>query len=157
MKQFLLHGASDQVLTAWQSLKLEEGENMQRYVEKFWDLHLKALVYKRINFSEQKQQFCAGLPEEWRNYVNAQRPRTISKVIHHSMIASNIEFQASDKKPSSMAMMRGAWAFCAGGVYGVYIAQNYNVPDVGKLFRTAMLIARIYEENYRKKPPREDD
>ncbi|MCO5576647.1 hypothetical protein L7F22_030462 [Adiantum nelumboides] len=57
----------------------------------------------------------------------------------------------------SMAMMRGAWAFCAGGVYGVYIAQNYNVPDVGKLFRTAMLIARIYEENYRKKPPREDD
>ncbi|MCO5549343.1 hypothetical protein L7F22_002812 [Adiantum nelumboides] len=89
MKQFLSHGASDQVLTAWRSLKLEEGENMQRYVETFWDLHLKVLVYKRINFSEQKRQCCAGLPEEWRNYVNAQRPRTISEVIHHDMILSN--------------------------------------------------------------------
>ncbi|MCO5567413.1 hypothetical protein L7F22_021104 [Adiantum nelumboides] len=56
MNQFLSHGASDQVLTAWRSLKLEEGENIQKYVEKFWDLHIKATVYKRINFSKQKQQ-----------------------------------------------------------------------------------------------------
>ncbi|MCO5578287.1 hypothetical protein L7F22_032127 [Adiantum nelumboides] len=101
MKQFLSHGASDQVLTAWRSLKLDEGENIQRYLEKFWDLHLKAKVYKRINFSEQKQQFCAGLPEEWREYVNAQRPKTISEVIHHSMIASNIKFQQMDKGEKS--------------------------------------------------------
>ncbi|MCO5570224.1 hypothetical protein L7F22_023942 [Adiantum nelumboides] len=61
LKQFLSHGASNQVLTAWRSLKLEGGENIQSYVDKFWNLHLKGGVYKRINFSEQKQQFCAGL------------------------------------------------------------------------------------------------
>ncbi|MCO5599146.1 hypothetical protein L7F22_053246 [Adiantum nelumboides] len=33
MKQFLWHGASDQVLTAWRSLKLEEGENIQSLLE----------------------------------------------------------------------------------------------------------------------------
>ncbi|MCO5574342.1 hypothetical protein L7F22_028125 [Adiantum nelumboides] len=102
MKQFLSHGASDQVLIEWQSLKLEEGEDIQRYVEKFWDLHLKATVYKRINFSEQKQQFCARLPEEWREYVNAQCSRTILEVIHHSMIASNIKFQHANKGAKSM-------------------------------------------------------
>ncbi|MCO5607677.1 hypothetical protein L7F22_061875 [Adiantum nelumboides] len=101
MKQFLSHGASDQVLTTWRSLKLEEGENIQRYVEKFWDLDLKATVYKRINFSEQKLQFCAGLPKEWREYVKAQRPRTISELLHHSMIASNIKFQQADKGAKS--------------------------------------------------------
>ncbi|MCO5606119.1 hypothetical protein L7F22_060306 [Adiantum nelumboides] len=46
-------------------------------MEKFLDLHLKANVYKHINFSEKKQQFCARLPEEWREYVNVQCSRTI--------------------------------------------------------------------------------
>ncbi|MCO5581986.1 hypothetical protein L7F22_035875 [Adiantum nelumboides] len=101
MKQFLSHGTSNQVLTAWQSLKLEEGESIQSYVEKFWDLHLKVTVYKRSNFSKQKQQFCDGLPEEWREYVNAQRPMIISEVIHHSMIASIIKFQHADKRAKS--------------------------------------------------------
>ncbi|MCO5593848.1 hypothetical protein L7F22_047866 [Adiantum nelumboides] len=101
VKKFLSHGASDQVLIAWRSLKLEEEKNIQRYVEKFWYLHLKATVYKRINFSEQKQQLSARLPEEWREYVNAQRPRTISEVIHHSMIASNIKFHHANKEGKS--------------------------------------------------------
>ncbi|MCO5560750.1 hypothetical protein L7F22_014370 [Adiantum nelumboides] len=32
--------------------------------DKFWDLHLKATGYKKIDFEEQRQQFCAGLPED---------------------------------------------------------------------------------------------
>lgn len=34
-----------------------------------------------MGFSEQKQQFCAGLPDDTRAYVNAQSPKTISASI----------------------------------------------------------------------------
>ena len=55
MKKFLTDQAKDDVLTQWQGLKLEKGETMQKYIDKFWDLHLKATIYKKIDFLEQKQ------------------------------------------------------------------------------------------------------
>ena len=90
MKQFLTDEAEDDVLIAWQSLTLEPGESIQKYVDKFWDAHLKATVFKRIEFAEQKQQFCARLPKDLKAYVNAQKPRTISAFIHHTLVASKI-------------------------------------------------------------------
>ena len=81
MKQFLTNEAEDNVFTAWQSLTLEPGESIQKYVDKFWDAHLKATVFKRIEFAKQKQQFCVGLLEDLKAYVNAQKPRTISDFI----------------------------------------------------------------------------
>ncbi|MCO5554593.1 hypothetical protein L7F22_008124 [Adiantum nelumboides] len=69
MKQFLASDAKDKVLTEWRSLKLSPYESIHKYVDKFWDLHLKATVYKKIDFEEQKQQFCAGLPEDMNEYV----------------------------------------------------------------------------------------
>ena len=90
MKQFLTDQAKDDVLTAWQGLKLKKGESMQRYTDKFWDLHLKATVYKKIDFSEQKQQYCAGLNKDMKTYIKAQKPKTISEVIHHSLVATKI-------------------------------------------------------------------
>ena len=80
----------DDVLTAWQSLKLEHGKTIQKYVDKFWDAHLKATVFKSINFPKQKQQFCAGLPDDMKAYVNAQKPKTILAIIHHTLVASKI-------------------------------------------------------------------
>ncbi|MCO5589477.1 hypothetical protein L7F22_043444 [Adiantum nelumboides] len=70
----------------------------QWYVDKFWDLHLKASVYKKIDFEEQKQHFCAGLPEDMNEYVNSQRPKSISSVIHHTMFAARINFQQGAKR-----------------------------------------------------------
>ena len=90
MKQFLIDEAEDDVLTAWQSLTLEPSETIQKYVDKFWDAHLKATVFKRIEFVKQKQQFCAKLPKDLKAYVNAQKPRTISAFIHHTLVASKI-------------------------------------------------------------------
>ncbi|MCO5588013.1 hypothetical protein L7F22_041967 [Adiantum nelumboides] len=98
MKQFLASDAKDKVLTQWRSLKLSPYESIHKYVNKFWDLHLKATVYKKIDFEEQKQQFCAGLPEDMNEYVNSQRPRSISVVIHHTMVAARINFQQGAKR-----------------------------------------------------------
>ncbi|MCO5600634.1 hypothetical protein L7F22_054749 [Adiantum nelumboides] len=98
MKQFLSSDAMDKVLTEWRSLKLTPYESIQKYVDKFWDLHLKATVYRKIDFEEQKQQFCAGLPEDMNEYVNSQRPKTISAVIHHTMVAAKINFQQGAKR-----------------------------------------------------------
>ncbi|MCO5573768.1 hypothetical protein L7F22_027542 [Adiantum nelumboides] len=98
MKQFLSSDANDKVLTKWQSLKLTPYESIHKYVYKFWDLHLKATVYKKIDFEEQKQQFCAGLPEDMNEYVNFQRPKTISAIIHHTMVAARINFQQGAKR-----------------------------------------------------------
>ncbi|MCO5597790.1 hypothetical protein L7F22_051872 [Adiantum nelumboides] len=98
MKQFLASNAKDKVLTKWRSLKLSPYESIHKYVDKFWDLHLKATVYKKIDFEEQKQQFCAGLPEDMNEYVNSQRPRSILAVIHHTMVAARINFQQGAKR-----------------------------------------------------------
>ncbi|MCO5610830.1 hypothetical protein L7F22_065072 [Adiantum nelumboides] len=98
MKQFLACDAKDKVLTKRRSLKLSPYESIHKYVDKFWDLHLKATVYKKIDFEEQKQQFCAGLPEDMNEYVNSQRPRSISAVIHHTMVAARINFQQGAKR-----------------------------------------------------------
>ncbi|MCO5552258.1 hypothetical protein L7F22_005770 [Adiantum nelumboides] len=98
MKQFLSSDAKDKVLTEWQTLKLTPYESIQKYVDKFWDLHLKATVYRKIDFEEQKQQFCAGLPEDMNEYVNSQKPKTISAVIHHAMVAAKINFQQGAKR-----------------------------------------------------------
>ncbi|MCO5586422.1 hypothetical protein L7F22_040362 [Adiantum nelumboides] len=98
MKQFLASDAKDKVLTEWRSLKLSPYESIHKYVDKFWDLHLKATVYKKIDFEEQKQQFCAGHPEDMNEYVNSQRPRSISTVIHHTMMAARINFQQGAKR-----------------------------------------------------------
>ena len=52
MKQLLTDQAKDDVLTAWCGLKLEKGESMRKYTDRFWDVHLKATIYKKINVFE---------------------------------------------------------------------------------------------------------
>ena len=97
MKQFLPSDAKDKVLTQWRSLRMQPQGTMQRYIDKFWELHLKATVYKKIDFAKQKQQFCVDLSEEVSEYVNSQRPKTILAVIHHTIVASKLHFQGGKK------------------------------------------------------------
>ena len=47
MKQFLIDQANNDVLTILHGLKLEKGVTIQKYTNKFWDLHLKATIYIR--------------------------------------------------------------------------------------------------------------
>ncbi|MCO5548839.1 hypothetical protein L7F22_002301 [Adiantum nelumboides] len=106
VKQFLASNAKDKVLIEWKSLKLSLYESIHKYVKKFWDLHLKSIVYKMIDFEEQKQQFCAGLFENMKKYVNSQRPKSILAIIHHTTVAARINFQQGAKKNLKPMEMR---------------------------------------------------
>lgn len=60
-----------------------------------------------------------------------------------------------------MGVIKSCFSFITGTVVGVYVAQNYNVPNMQKLVDTAMFMAKAVEQSYRKpkKPgsPADDD
>ncbi|EAY85371.1 hypothetical protein OsI_06750 [Oryza sativa Indica Group] len=56
----------------------------------------------------------------------------------------------------TMGLFKGSFTFMVGMGCGVYVAQNYNVPNIKKLFNTYVFMAKHIEETYRK-PKKDDD
>ncbi|XP_017424054.1 uncharacterized protein LOC124843301 [Vigna umbellata] len=56
-----------------------------------------------------------------------------------------------------MGIIRSCFSFIAGTVCGVYLAQNYQVPNIMKFADTALFMAKVVEEKYRKPKKRDDD
>ncbi|XP_055821307.1 uncharacterized protein LOC129889867 [Solanum dulcamara] len=56
-----------------------------------------------------------------------------------------------------MGFFRSTFTFVVGAGLGVYLAQNYNVPNIQKLVNTGLVIAKHFEENYRKPKKRDDE
>ena len=77
-------------------------------MERFWDANLKAMVYKKIDFVEQKQQYCVGLFEEIHKYMQAQRPKTIAAMIHYTHVAAKIAWKNQgqlQRKTNQMSLL----------------------------------------------------
>ncbi|GMQ04931.1 hypothetical protein CsSME_00050161 [Camellia sinensis var. sinensis] len=55
-----------------------------------------------------------------------------------------------------MGLIRSSFQFVVGTVFGVYVAQNYSVPNIHKLVNSGVAIAKHFEENYRK-PKKKDE
>ncbi|KAI3407775.1 uncharacterized protein J3R85_020742 [Psidium guajava] len=49
-----------------------------------------------------------------------------------------------------MGIIRSNFSFIAGTVCGIYIAQNYKVPNIKALANNAVCRAKQIEEKYRK-------
>ncbi|KAF8020444.1 hypothetical protein BT93_G0992 [Corymbia citriodora subsp. variegata] len=49
-----------------------------------------------------------------------------------------------------MGIIRSSFSFLLGTVTGVYVAQNYDVPNIKNLARTYLTKAKQVEETYRK-------
>lgn len=60
-------------------------------------------------------------------------------------------------KSKLMGIIRSCFSFIAGTAFGVYVAQNYQVPNIAKLADTAIFMAKIIEEKYRKPKKRGGD
>ncbi|GAU31872.1 hypothetical protein TSUD_114830 [Trifolium subterraneum] len=56
-----------------------------------------------------------------------------------------------------MGIIRSCFSFIAGTVTGIYVAQNYKVPNIAKVADTFFFMAKITEETYRKPPNNKDD
>ncbi|KAK2653543.1 hypothetical protein Ddye_013399 [Dipteronia dyeriana] len=56
-----------------------------------------------------------------------------------------------------MGIIRSSFSFILGTVCGIYIAQNYDVPNIKKVAHTALFTAKVIEEKYRKPKKRDDN
>ncbi|XP_059276006.1 uncharacterized protein LOC132030401 [Lycium ferocissimum] len=56
-----------------------------------------------------------------------------------------------------MGIFKSTFSFVFGTGFGVYLAQNYNVPNIQKLVDTGLVIAKHFEENYRKPKKRDNE
>nr|XP_018686786.1 PREDICTED: uncharacterized protein LOC103996817 isoform X1 [Musa acuminata subsp. malaccensis] len=55
-----------------------------------------------------------------------------------------------NREQSTMGLIRSSFSFLLETGCGIYIAQNYNVPNIKKLISTWMFVANHIEETYRK-------
>ncbi|XP_031268128.1 uncharacterized protein LOC116126589 [Pistacia vera] len=56
-----------------------------------------------------------------------------------------------------MGIIRSSFSFIVGTVSGIYIAQNYKVPNIKKLANDAIIMAKRTEETYRKPKKRDKE
>nr|XP_043613609.1 uncharacterized protein LOC122585546 [Erigeron canadensis] len=55
-----------------------------------------------------------------------------------------------------MGLIKIGFSFMLGTTFGIYVAQNYDVPNINKLYKTGLVVAKHYEENYRKPKSKSD-
>ena len=60
---------------------------------------------------------------------------------------------------AAMGIIRSSFSFIVGTIAGVYVVQNYNIPNIWKVIDSGLIMVKQIEESYRKpkKPPSDDD
>ncbi|OAY85532.1 hypothetical protein ACMD2_16064 [Ananas comosus] len=61
------------------------------------------------------------------------------------------------QQATSMGIITNSFSFLLGAGLGVYIAQNYDVPNIKNLVNTWLYKAKEMEETYRKNNRKDDD
>lgn len=61
------------------------------------------------------------------------------------------------RRRTRLGVMRSGFYFLLGTAWGVYMAQNYNVPNIKRLLNTGVVIARAIEQSNRKSKREDDD
>ncbi|KAL3834626.1 hypothetical protein ACJIZ3_009362 [Penstemon smallii] len=56
-----------------------------------------------------------------------------------------------------MGIITRSFSLIAGTMFGIYIAQNYNVPNIKKVVNETLFTAKKVEEKYRKPKKPGDD
>ncbi|EOA17732.1 hypothetical protein CARUB_v10006114mg [Capsella rubella] len=85
---------------------------------------------------------------------NHSNSKPLIKQFRSTFAPESEELVAEKKK--KMGIIRSSFSFISGTVCGIYIAQNYNVPNIKKLGHCAVSMAKQLEEKYRKPKSRDD-
>jgi hypothetical protein len=56
-----------------------------------------------------------------------------------------------------MGIIRTSFSLMVGTLCGIYIAQNYNIPNIRKLADSGLLMAKHVEQTYRKPKTKSQD
>ncbi|TKY70839.1 hypothetical protein E2542_SST07133 [Spatholobus suberectus] len=56
-----------------------------------------------------------------------------------------------------MGIIKSSFSFMMGTALGVYVAQNYRVPNIKALASTAISMANHIEQTFRKPNKKDDD
>ncbi|XP_047949054.1 uncharacterized protein LOC125194878 [Salvia hispanica] len=73
------------------------------------------------------------------------------------MVTISILKKSREREKKGSGMIKSSLSFIMGTACGIYIAQNYNLPNLRSLFNAAINKAKQIEHNYRKPKPRDDD
>lgn len=99
------------------------------------------------------------LEEEGNTCIDSSRALFKHRSVHLIPITNpNIKKNPkSIKNKKEMGIIRRGFSFILGTMTGIYLAQNYNVPNIKKLANTGLLIAKHLEQQYRKPKKKDDD
>ncbi|EFJ12290.1 hypothetical protein SELMODRAFT_124561 [Selaginella moellendorffii] len=56
-----------------------------------------------------------------------------------------------------MGLIRSGFSFTLGTLFGIYLAQNYNIPNVQGIVNVGLVMAKQIERAYRKRGKDEED
>ncbi|TVU39912.1 hypothetical protein EJB05_13356, partial [Eragrostis curvula] len=89
---------------------------------------------------------------------NSRQPVAPPRPTHRpDWIGAPTRFRVVFPRFAAMGLFGRGFTFMMGMGCGVYVAQNYNVPNVKKLFNTYVFLAKHIEETYRKPKKNDDD
>ena len=70
--------------------QIGKGQNNSKICRQILGFASQSFSLQEYRISKTKQQYCAGLPEDVRSYIMDQKPKSISEVIHRSIVAMKI-------------------------------------------------------------------
>ncbi|KAI9174375.1 hypothetical protein LWI28_016408 [Acer negundo] len=111
---------------------------LPEFEEEFWD-------YNHNHRSRKRSNLCT--------YVWKCRPWHLAE---DCLMMASDQAALGQKKSNSISRdlielyRRSSFMFMVATTFGVFIAQNYNVPNIKKLAGTGLLMAKLIKETYRK-------
>ncbi|RYR59010.1 hypothetical protein Ahy_A05g024862 [Arachis hypogaea] len=134
----------------WHEVEVKEEKGSVFEMPLYWNIAVVVLLSTEIRAS--MKTLCGHEVPAWKLKQCLAWTKTFVVCPCPIMILAHIRYLNSRKslEPVLMGIIRSCFSFIAGTVCGIYVAQNYQVPNITKLIDTTLHKAKQVEETYRK-------